>query len=58
MRSKRKAIILSVVAVVVLSILRVEMEVRLGVDLFYVWLGAICVIIGFAFSRLWAKSNE
>lgn len=58
MRSPTKLIVLAVVAVVALAILRVEAEVRFGVDLFYVWLGANSAVIGLLFAHIWRRSSE
>lgn len=49
----RKSLALAVLAVIALSVLRVEAEIWLDIDLFYYWLGAMFAIIGSVFGGLW-----
>lgn len=58
MRSRIKHTVIAVVAIIVLMVLRVEAEVRFGVDLYYVWLAVSSAIIGILLSSFWLRSSN
>lgn len=53
-----KHIVFAVLAVIALSILRVEAEIVFGIDLFYYWLGAVSAIIGIVGGGLFGKAKK